>query len=158
MRNAIVASCAFACLLGLGCHGSRQPSPEDVFNETAKLSGALPYPVLDWDMLTTSVDRDAFGTSTLFGNSAAAAAARDGKVSYPAGAVLGLVTWRERDDPHWFGARIPDVPSSVEFVAFGADGKPAYRSFAGAPLREQTNGTSAERIAAIEAMKPVTLP
>ena len=46
------------------------------------------------------------------------AAARAG-VAYPAGAVLGLVTWRQREDPHWFGARIPGSVVSVEFVEVG---------------------------------------
>ena len=29
---------------------------------------------------------------------------------YSAGAVLALVTWTQREDPHWFGGRIPDAP------------------------------------------------
>jgi len=76
--------------------------------------------------------------------------------AYPAGAVLGLVTWRQKDDPHWFGGRIPDAPASVEFVAYGQ--APVYRYFAGSPLAEQADSGGVARIAAIEGMKVVRLP
>ena len=39
-----------------------------------------------------------------------------GGPAYAEGAVLALITWAQRDDPHWFGARVPDKPQSVEFV------------------------------------------
>lgn len=32
------------------------------------------------------------------------------RISYPSGAVLALVTWAQRDHPHWFGGRIPNTP------------------------------------------------
>ena len=44
--------------------------------------------------------------STLYGNDIAVKSARAGQV-YPVGAVVSLVTWSQRDDPHWFGGRIP---------------------------------------------------
>lgn len=52
--------------------------------------------------------------------------------------MLVLVTWIQRDDPHWFGARIPDAPESVEFVRI-ADARKAneYRRFAGQSLGEE---------------------
>jgi len=118
----------------------------------------LPYPVLDWRAITTAVDRGAGTTSTLFGNDAAVTAARAGQ-AYPAGAVLGLVTWRQKDDSHWFGGRIPDAPESVEFVVYGS--APTYRRFAGSPLAEQADSGGPARIAAIkgiEGIKIVRLP
>jgi hypothetical protein len=66
-----------------------------------------------------------------------------------------LVTWREREDPHWFGARIPGEMVSVEFVVVGAT--TVCREFAGAPLREAA-GCGAGRVAAIEGMKAVWTP
>ena len=35
---------------------------------------------------------------------------------YPADAVISLVTRTQKEDPRWFGARIPDRAKSVEFV------------------------------------------
>src|SRR5580658_3223902 len=80
---------------------------------------------------------------------------------YPAGAVLALVTWAQRDDPHWFGGRIPDAPRSVEFVQVMTPGQPrGYRRFAGAGLNEdQATATEAEqRISFVLALEPAELP
>lgn len=143
-----------ACALS-GCT-HKQPEIGDVLNERAQLS-ALPYPVLSWTALTTSVDRGQGTMSTLFGNSAAIAAARSGQASYPQGAVLGLVTWKQREDPHWFGARIPDAPQEVELVEFSAEGA-RYRSFTGAPLTEQAVAPAPDRVAVIMGMKALQLP
>ena len=57
---------------------------------------------------------------------------------YPTGAVLALVTWAQRDDPHWFGGRIPDLPESMEFVQVEAAGQTInYQRFAGNELIEE---------------------
>ena len=145
------------CAVVLGSWGckKKQPDASDLYNDAAKVDSSLPYPVMKWHALTTAVDRGAGTTSTLFGNDAAVTASRAGQ-AYPAGAVLGLVTWRQKDDPHWFGGRIPDAPASVEFVAYGQ--APVYRYFAGSPLAEQADSGGGARTAAIEAMKVVRLP
>jgi len=68
-------------------------------------------------------------TATLYGNETAVLAVRaaprvEGKPpSYPTGAVLALVTSNQREDPHWFGGRIPDAPESVEFVSIATVGQ-----------------------------------
>jgi hypothetical protein len=50
-----------------------------------------------------------------------------GTVTYPPGSTLALVTWVQKDDGHWFGARIPQrfVSMDLVTVAAGADGKTA---------------------------------
>jgi len=47
---------------------------------------------------------------------------------YPPGSVLSLVTWRQKEDEHWFGARIPGEIESVEFVIVksGPDSETSY--------------------------------
>ena len=155
LRTRVLACVMCGCLLGsVGCK-KKQPDAADLYNDAAKIDARLPYPVMQWRALTTAVDRGAGTTSTLFGNDAAVTASRAGQ-AYPAGAVLGLVTWRQKDDPHWFGGRIPDAPVSVEFVAYGQ--APVYRYFAGSPLAEQADSGGVARIAAIEGMKVVRLP
>ncbi len=148
-----------------GCNGSKV-AESDLYNVQARLDAGgsslqatagrqgtrLPYPVLQWQAITVSVDRGADTMATLFGDDAAVAAARAGR-TYPAGAVLGLVTWRERSDPHWFGARIPGRPLSVEFVVVGSAQE---RLFVGTPWREVAG--SAGRVAAIEGMKAAMAP
>ena len=87
-----------------------------VNNSAAALPASLPYQPLAWSAITMYVDPRARTMATLYGNDAAmqtvqarraaAAGGTDGQ-AYQAGAVLALVTWLQRDDPHWFGARIP---------------------------------------------------
>jgi cytochrome P460 len=61
-----------------------------------------------------------------------------GPIAYTPGSVLALVTWMQREDPHWFGARIPAAPQSVEFVQAGAADKAGhYLRFSGSVLAEE---------------------
>lgn len=80
---------------------------------------------------------------------------------YPAGAVLGLVTWAERDDPHWFGGRIPDKPVSVEIVRMASAGEVGeYRVFIGAGLSEShpTGAMAAQRVNFMLSLTPAQMP
>jgi hypothetical protein len=108
-------------------------------------------------------------TATLYGDEAAmrAVQARKGAdvadgMEYPAGAVLALVSWAQRDDPHWFGARIPDKPLSVEFVQVSSGRQGGYRRFAGTGLAEEVGGSSGssavQRTNFILGLAPVRLP
>jgi hypothetical protein len=110
-------------------------------NNAAALPARLPYQPLEWSAITMYVDPTNHTMATLYGNETArrslnlrstdAATA----LSYTQGAVPALVAWIERDDPHWFGARIPDTPQSIEFVEVGLEsGKNNYRRFTGAQL------------------------
>ena len=132
-----------------GC-GPKKMADADLYNVQAGLGAGLPYPVMEWKAITSVVDRHAETTSTLFGNDAAVSAARAG-AAYPAGAVLGLVTWREREDPHWFGARIPGEVVAVEFVEVGT-GKD--RMFVGRPWSEGAGSEAAAILGMKAAMAP----
>ena len=111
----------------------------------ARLPASLPYQPLGWGAITMYVDPRNRTMATLYGNDAAMEAVRGSPAApaYPAGAVLALVTWAQRDDPHWFGARIPDRPLSVEFVETGGHSRtiaafPARASRGrSAPMRHQ---------------------
>jgi hypothetical protein len=152
MRVRLVA-CVLMLAAVCGCHG-RKIADSDLYNVQAGLGSGLPYPVMEWKAIIAVVDRgDGAGagtTATLFGNDAAVAAARAGE-TYPAGAVLGLVTWKQREDPHWFGARIPGRPVSVEFVVVGTG---VDREFVGTPWREVAGRAATE----IEGMKAAVAP
>ena len=147
---------------------ARVAGDEVVNNHAAALPASLPYQPLGWNAITMYVDPKAHATATLYGNATAMQAVRlvspasgSGGVAYPAGAVLALVTWSQRDDPHWFGARIPDTPRSVEFVQVAAAGRPAtYRSFGGAELVEEHPPSEAatQRTDFILALAPVRMP
>jgi hypothetical protein len=75
-------------------------SGQEVVNNTAaRFPKGLSFNPLDWTPITVYADPRTHAIAVLF--------ARDG-------AEKALVTWTTRDDPHWFGARIPDKVLSVE--------------------------------------------
>jgi hypothetical protein len=134
---------------------------EVVNNAAAALPGSLPYQPLGWSAITMYVDPKTHTTATLYGNDAAMTAvhAREAAPAYPAGAVLALVTWAQREDPHWFGARIPDRPQAVEFVQVAAGGQqPSYRRFAGTGLAEDRGAAAAQRTNFVLGLPPAWLP
>lgn len=155
----ILVPMTLSLLLVSGC-SSKRPAPEDLINGGAQIHGTLPYPVMEWKVLSSEADRKANTISTLFGNDVAIAAARQG-AAWPQGAVLGFVTWTAKEDAHWFGGRIPDAPVLVEIVEFKSGDK-IYRRFAGTPLTEQPPANApnvwSAHAAAIAAMRPVRLP
>ncbi len=142
---------------------------EAVNNSAAALPPSLPYPPLGWGAITMYVDPKTRTMATLFGNDAAMqtvlarrAAPAGGTASpvYQAGAVLALVTWVQLDDPHWFGARIPGTPQSVEFVQVADGGQTSYRRFAGTGLIEDhaAAGGALERTSFVLGLAPARLP
>jgi hypothetical protein len=140
---------------------------EAVNNAAAALPASLPYQPLSWSAITMYVDPKTHMTATLYGNDAAMQASRtapsDGAKgpAYAAGAVLALVTWGQRDDPHWFGARIPDAPQTVEFVQVAGGRQPAgYRRFSGPGLAEDAGAVNqaAQRTSFVLGLAPAWLP
>jgi hypothetical protein len=145
-------------------HFSRE---QIVNNAAASLPATLPCLPLGWRALTMYVDPKTHKTATLYRNDKATQVLerRDAAVSlppgYPSGAVLALVTWAQRDDPHWFGGRIPDTPLKVEFVQTSFDRRSdTYRAFEDRPLVEiHVDAQSAmQRRDFILNLKPVSLP
>jgi hypothetical protein len=113
-------------VLGTGC--SRHPATSELFNDAAAIPNGAPVQPLAWRVITSSIDPVHQTMSTLFGNDIAIDSARTpAHAAYPAGSVLALVTWSEKEDEHWFGARIPKQFQSMEIVRVtqGADGKAA---------------------------------
>lgn len=139
---------------------------EDLANtRAARLPASLPYQPLGWRPVTLFVDPATRRTAALYGNDAAMSAIQPRHPettagSYPSGSVLALVTWVQRDDPHWFGGRIPDLPFSVEFVQVTPSGQAiGYRRFAGASLAEEKSPSIAtQRTSFIMGLKPAPLP
>jgi hypothetical protein len=142
------------------------PGPDDVFNAQAALPDGLTFDPLSWRFLTTSVDESASTMTTLYANGPALQHARSGAPGpYPAGAALAWVTWARREDPHWFGARIPGPALAIErvTVSASADGEPsyAYDRFTGSPAVKSPplDGTALrERAGALLAEVPLPSP
>ena len=135
-----------------------------VNNAAASLLSTLPWQPLGWRPITMYVDPKTHTTATLYGNDTAIQILEGGgapALAYPSGSVLALVTWAQRDDPHWFGGRIPDTPQRVEFMQISS-GKSTngYRVFEGGALVEThpAAGDAARRTSFILNLKPAHLP
>jgi hypothetical protein len=115
-------------------------------------------------VITSFVDKRLGTMSTLYGNDMAAQNARAGH-NYMAGSILTLVTWSQRDDPHWFGARIPGEVVLVEKIIFPlASGHyiiPLYERYGKSPLQpidKVDSGFAQLMIKKITGMKASVVP
>jgi len=106
-------------------------------------------------VITTVAHPGEGSMSTLYGNDVAIKDARAGK-AYSAGAVVTLVTWEQRDDPHWFGGRIPAAVRSVEVIKYG-EASDTYSAYNGAGV-EIKNNSGLERERYIVGLKAAVLP
>jgi Haem-binding domain/Cytochrome P460 len=140
---------------------------ESLNNKAAVWPQNLPYQPLGWSVITLYVDPGSHTMAALYANDIAMHAARarstDSSVStvLPSGSVFALVTWIQREDPHWFGGRIPDAPKSVEFVEASTSGKPiGYRCYDGSALGKHGLPADVEskRIKLILTLSPAWLP
>ena len=118
-------------------------------------------------MITVYVDPRSHAMAALYGNDAAMHAVRargsssSGSIVATPGSVLALVTWFQREDPHWFGGRIPDTPKSVEFVQADATGKlTGYRCYDGPGLSKNSSpaDVAAKQTRFISNLAPAWLP
>jgi len=147
-------------------------APGDAFNSAAALPSGLPYDPLQWRVITSSVDHSNGKMSTLYGNDAAVEHARTSpQTEYPVGAVLALVTWKQQEDKHWFGGRIPSNAESVELVIFTPPlpieaGNATYQLWSGSPVKktEEWEGhgivdvKANDRLEAIKRMRAAVMP
>lgn len=145
MSARIGIACYFATALAVGswsCGGSSAVTSS--INERAALTGSLPYNPLQWNVITSSIDKPGSTMSTLYGNDVAARYARSqSQQNYPPGSVLSLVTWTQQEDIHWFGAKIPGQVKSVEFVSVtagpGSQIAYSYEDYEGSPLQKASS-------------------
>jgi hypothetical protein len=151
--SALLAFALLSCSAFLGCSGDRRVAPlTATINENASLSAAdskeLPANPLQWRVITSSIDPQNSTMSTLYGNNSAIQHARSNiKHDYPPGSQIALVTWTRRDDPRYFGAKIPDRLKSIEFVfvtELPGETKFTYEKFEGAPLAKTQSDDSVD--------------
>ncbi|WP_035348219.1 cytochrome P460 family protein [Edaphobacter aggregans] len=157
--KALVIIAAAALLPLAGC--TSKPTASTV-NTEALLTGKLPYNPLAWKVVTSWVNERNGTMSTLYGNDVAVQYARSNSAhAYPAGSVLALVTWAQRDDPHWFGAKIPSAPQSVEFVLVPSSpaASSSYQRYQGSPLAlSPATGADAARIDYLITQRAAVMP
>jgi hypothetical protein len=109
--------------------------------------------------ITSFVDTRTRTMSTLYGNETAVNCARTG-VPYKPGSMLTLVNWTQREDPHWFGGRIPQRVASAEVVQYDGGGETHYRYYEGPDLvrKDAPGGAFSQRVEYITAQKASVVP
>jgi len=147
---------------------NQKENAAQLYNQTASISDSdsLTFNPLLWKVITTMLDKSNNTMSTLYGNDIAVSHARnDGGNTFPQGATLSLVTWKQQEDKHWFGAKIPLQIQSIELIKYVSPGnnlaKPLYENYLGRPLRlsnEKNQAIIAERIAYITGQKAMVIP
>jgi hypothetical protein len=155
-RKSIIGMILFGLALTFGCSSGRS----DSLNDEASVGSVqgLPENSLLLTALTTSIRPDNGTTSTLYGNKVAVRHTRTQENSYPAGTVLYNVTWKQKADPHWFGARVPGKVFSVERVSIGLSGEMVYELYKGSPLRLMPASEHIQRLSQVLSIKPAVSP
>ncbi|AYL98141.1 hypothetical protein [Mucilaginibacter celer] len=130
-----------------------------LFNTDAALPASPKYNLDGFKVITSFVNKTKATTSTLYGNDAALKSALDGNKSLAAGEVFTLVTWKQQDDEHWFGAKIPSKVQTIEVLKTGATGVFDYSRLEGKELTSSKDTLGqGERIGYILGQKPSVMP
>jgi len=122
------------------CENCHRPMKENDFVFTTPFNLETEYG--PQSRLINSGADDKEGTLfTLYGNDTVAQIARTHAVNeYSPGSALTLITWIQKEDPHWFGAQVPGVIKSVERVRFKktniGTSMPVYEKYEGKPLEK----------------------
>jgi hypothetical protein len=136
--------------------------PVELYNTKAALPSSPKYNLDGLKVITSFVNKTKGTASTLYGNDLALKSAIDGNKSVAANEVFTLVTWKQQEDDHWFGANIPSGVESVEVLKTASSGNGVavnYEQLNGKGLAAKTDTLGqAERIKYILGQKPSVLP
>jgi len=149
-----------ACTLMLAACSDNKPV--ELYNTKAALPSSPKYNLDGLKVITSFVNKAKGTASTLYGNDLALKAAIEGNKIIAAKEVFTLVTWKQQDDDHWFGAKIPSDVESVEVIKTASSGNSVavnYEQLNGKALDLKTDTSGqAERIKYILGQKPSVLP
>ncbi|HEY1164226.1 MAG TPA: cytochrome P460 family protein [Chitinophaga sp.] len=131
-----------ATLFSFGC--SSQIDNTQLVNREASLPSSFQFEAKGLNkVISSSINRKKATMSTLYGNDQAFQYAHThADSSYPNGAVLALVTWKQQEDPRWFGANIPGELQSIELVKINGTNT-TYEQFTGTALTPAANSDTA---------------
>lgn len=112
MKNIIVYM--IASVLMMSCSSKKEYEP---FNQNASLPEHFDFNAMNLHVVTSSINHKKQIMMTLYGNASAMDELKDNAAKNEnKEKILALVTWSQKDDPYWFGAKIPDHLLSVEVI------------------------------------------
>jgi hypothetical protein len=133
-----------------------------LINKNASLPASFNFSTLGLKVISSFINNKQNTMSTLYGNDLALNVAKAG-TPVRAGEVLAMITWKQKEDEHWFGAKIPDDLQTLEMIKTTA-GQPAnvnisYQRYEGKQLtlKNDTAGNG-KSIKYIFAQRPSVMP
>ncbi|MBN9296004.1 MAG: hypothetical protein J0I41_03285 [Filimonas sp.] len=113
--------------------------------------------------ITSSINPNAGTTSTLYGNTAALQALKYDDVQPGEEKKLVLITWTQKEDERWWGAKIPGTIKNAEVIQTSTSLSDlehiTYLRYNGAQLQLSSDTSHREeRLHSILAMKPSVMP
>ena len=142
------------------CSGS---DAKKLINISASLPASFNFNQMDLKGINSSINPKRATMSTLYGNNPALSVMKSGS-PHQDGEVLALVTWKQQEDEHWFGARIPGALLSVDLIKtvpdhHKGDPKIVYQRYEGSNLTLTTDTAGrAKNIRYMLSQKPSILP
>lgn len=143
----------------MSCNSKKQYEP---VNENASLPESFDFNAMNLKVVTSSINHKKQTMMTLYGTDSAIDDLKDnpGKVNNKE-RILALVIWSQKDDPYWYGAKIPNNLLSVEVIKsklpFSENSGILYQKYEGKELKKvKADGT--DRVSTILSMKPSIMP
>ena len=147
------------CVFIVSCNPQKEYEP---VNENASLPEIFDFNAMNLKVVTSSINHKKQTMMTLYGTDSAINDLKD-NVEKNEGKerILALITWSQKEDPYWYGAKIPNNLLSVEIIKsrqpFSENSEILYQKYEGKDLKKvSTDGT--DRIRTILSMKPSIMP
>ncbi len=129
---AYILLASIVILLGACTNSTHHTS---LVNEDASLPASFNFSKMGLKVITSFINKKQGTMTTLYGNETALQAAKSGSATTTTGETFALVTWKQKADDHWFGAKIPSNLQSVEYVKSTQPGNAvSYQKFEGKTL------------------------
>ena len=131
----------------------------EVINAKASLPPSFNFEKLGLKVITSTINKRQHTMSVLYGNKSGLEAITVGAKEVSGNGMLALVTWRQQEDPHWYGANIPGDLLSVELIQANSHTSLDYKRFEGKSMavNADTSGQS-KRVKFILDLKPSVMP
>lgn len=96
---------------------AQKTDSKDLIHSKASLPARFDFEKLGFKVINSSINKKSNTMSTLYGNEKAVLRLRTTDITVPSvDEKLALITWKQKEDEHWFGAKIPSEITSIEFV------------------------------------------
>ncbi|MCF2443963.1 hypothetical protein L0657_08355 [Dyadobacter sp. CY345] len=161
MKRTIIIFCLISLFYFSGC--SPAPDSGERINSHASLPASFGFSEMNLKVISSLINKKDGTMSILYGNEKTALRLRENVDSVMSGEQLTLLTWKQKEDDHWLGAKIPDQLLFAETVRAEHDDKGEmqvkYEKFNGSELvRDVDTLGNASRKAFLLAQRPSIMP